>query len=342
MDSMAFLERIDRLKPLPLYVVHGDEAFLKAEVIRAIRKRVLDGEGDDLAVSAHEGDKAQLAEVCDELETVPFFGSRRLVIVEDADPFVTKFRAALEKKIAKLPQSGVLVLELKSFPSNTRLYKLVADESSIACKAPAAFRLPQWCGQWCPSRHGKQIANPAAALLVDLIGPEMGQLDQEMAKLSIYIGERSRIDPIDVDKLVGQSRAENTWKIFDAIGAGNSAEALAMLDRLFDQGEEPMRLLGAFSMQLRRLAQAARLAVQGKSLGAALERVGVPPFAIKNAELQLRHLGRRRALKLYDWLLELSVGFRGGSPLPERTQLERFIVQLARPEARSASARTSG
>jgi DNA polymerase-3 subunit delta len=337
MDSMAFLERIARSKPLPLYVVHGDEAFLKREVVRAIRKRVLDGEGDDLAVSVHEGEKAQLAEVSDELETVPFFGSRRLVIVEDADPFVSKFRAALEKKFPKLPSSGVLVLELKSFPSNTRLYKLVADESSIICKAPAAFRLPQWCAQWCPARHGKQIANPAAALLVDLIGPEMGLLDQEMEKLAIYIGDRARIDPVDVDKLVGQSRAENTWKIFEAIGAGNTAEALEILDRLFDQGEEPMRLLGAFSMQLRRLAQAARLVVQGKPMASALASVGVPPFAIEKAQVQLKHLGRRRALKLYDGLLELSVGFRGGSPLPERTQLERFIVQLARPEARAAT-----
>ena len=50
--------------------------------------------------------------------------------------------------------------------------------------------------------------------------------------------------------------AENTFKIFDAIATGNSAAALTLLDRLFEQGEEPIRMLGAFSLQLRRLAQA--------------------------------------------------------------------------------------
>lgn len=110
-----------------------------------------------------------------------------------------------------------------------------------------------------------------------------------------------------------------------------------MLDRLFDQGEEPMRLLGAFSMQLRRLAQAARLVVQGKPMASALQRVGVPPFAARGAEQQLKFLGRRRALKLYDWLLELDLGFKGGSPLPPRTLLERFVVQLSRPEPRTAT-----
>jgi hypothetical protein len=86
-------------------------------------------------------------------------------------------------------------------------------------------------------------------------------------------------------------------------------------------------------MQLRRLAQAARLAAQGINLRAALGQVGVPPFAIDSAEQQLRHLTHRRALRLYDWLLEVNMDLRGGSPLPERTLLERFLLRLARPVA---------
>src|SRR5205085_2744898 len=113
----------------------------------------------------------------------------------------------------------------------------------------------------------------AAALLVELIGPEMGLLDQELLKLTSYVGDRKRIDVQDVDTLVGRSRAENTWKIFDAIGAGQTREALAILDRLLDQGDDPHRLLGAFSSQLRRLAQASRLAKLGRPLMVALEQV---------------------------------------------------------------------
>src|SRR5205807_5277408 len=142
--------------------------------------------------------------------------------------------------------------------------------------------------------------------------------------------DAKRIEPADVDKLVGNSRAENMWKIFDAIGAGNAAEALTILDRLFEQGEEPLRILGAFSMQLRRLAQAARWNVQGQPLARALDRAGVPPFAQRASEQQLRHLGRRRADRLYDWLLEADLGLKGFSQLPPRTLLERLVVRLAR------------
>ncbi|MCI0463666.1 MAG: DNA polymerase III subunit delta [Gemmataceae bacterium] len=329
MDSLTFLERPPKGKPKSLYVVHGDEDFLKRRTLEALRGWILGPDGD-FSASTYPGDKAAFAAVFDELQTVPFFGSRRLVVVENADPFVNRHRAMLEKVLADLPDTGTLVLDVKSWPSNTRLYKLVDGSSVIACKAPAAYKLPQWCVGWAQARHGKQISAQGAALLVELIGPEMGQFDQELLKLAIYVGARARIEVADVDRLVGRSREESTWKVFDAIGQGNSKEALTILDRLFAQGEEPMRILGAFSMQLRRLAQAAALYRQGKQLASALEQAGVAAFALRGAEQQLKHLGRRRLDRLYDWLMEVDLGLKGGSLLPPRTLLERLVVRLAR------------
>lgn len=330
MDALPFLAK-PPAKLGPLYVLYGDEPFLKRQVLKTIRDQLLGPDAEATAVSTYAGDKANFAEVFDELQTIPFFAPRRLVVIEQADPFVTKYRALLEKRLADLPASGMLILDVKTWVSTTRLAKLVDASATLVCKALQGFRMGPWCSDWARKQYQKQLGPPAANLLVDLIGPDMGLLDQELLKLSIYVGAHPAIEPEDVDRLVGQNRAENTWKIFDALAQGQPRVALTMLDRLFEQGEEPMRLLGAFAMQLRRLAQAARLAVQGKSLGAALEQVGVPPFAVKNAEQQLRHLGRRRAARLYDWLIELNLGLRGGSPLAERTQFERFLLRFAEP-----------
>jgi DNA polymerase-3 subunit delta len=335
MDALAFLA-----KPThgPLAVVHGDEPFLKRHVIRALRQRALGDDAGDQSVSTYQGDKATFAEVFDDLETLPFFDPKRVVLVENADPFVTKYRGELEKKVAHLPASGLLILDVKTWASNTRLAKMVDNAATLVCKAPVTHRMAAWCSEWCASQHGKQLAAPAANLLVDLVGPEMGLLDQEMLKLSIYVGAKAKIELPDVDKLVGNNRAADTWKIFDAIAAGNVPGAMGILNRLFDQGEEPMRMLGAFSMQLRRLAQATRLSVQGMSLGAALAQVGVPPFATGSAETQIRHLGRRRLDRLYDWLIQINMDLRGNSPLPARTIFERFLLRLARKNEMPRSA----
>jgi DNA polymerase-3 subunit delta len=329
MDSLTFLDRVSKAKPQPVYVVHGDEAFLKRQVLAALKVLVL-GPEDDFGASVYAGDKAVYATVYDDLQTRPFLGSRRLVVVENADPFVTRERTRLERYVAEPAETGVLVLDVSSWPATTRLAKLVPDAATLVCKTPSAQSLPGWCADWCAARHGKQLPTAAARLLVDLVGTDMGMLDQELAKLAVYAGDASRIETADVDKLVGNSREEKTWQIFDLIGGGRSGEALALLDRLLDQGEEPMRLLGAFSVQLRRLAQIARLNAQGVPLAAALEQAGVHAYGRRGAEQQLRHLGRRRLDRIYDWLLETDLGLKGSSQLPPRTLLEKLVVQLAR------------
>jgi len=330
MDAIAFLERIDKAKVQPVYVLHGEEAFLKRQVLAALRRLVL-GSGDEgFGVSTFAGETAPFSAVHTELRTLPFLAQRRLVVIENADPFVTAQRARLEKYVTAPADTGVLVLDMHAWLTNTRLAKQLPDAAVIACKAPANHKLPEWCVAWCKAHHGKEIVLAASRLLVDLVGPDMGLLDQELCKLATYVGDATRIDSDTVDLLVGSSRAEKTWEIFTLIGNGQTGEALTFLDRLFDQGEEPIRLLGAFSMQLRRLAQVARLHAQGATVYDAEEQVGIPPFARRNTDQYLRKLGPRRLDALYDWLIETDLGMKGSSQLPPRTLLERLVVRLSR------------
>jgi DNA polymerase III subunit delta len=333
MDAIAFLSRSGRIDPRPVYVLHGDEDFLKHQVLLGLRIGLLGAEGDDFGWSVHAGDSATLAAIRNELETVPFFGPRRVVVVEAADPFVTRYRGHLEKYVSEASAAGVLVLEVKSWPATTRLAKLVDKASTILCKAPAAYRLPEWCVRWAESHHGKTLTSDAARLLVDLVGPEMGHLDQELGKLATYVGSAKRIAATDVDQLVGRSREENVFKILDAIANGESGKALASLDRLFESGENALRILGALSLQLRRVAQLARLNEQGCPPAMALNQVGVPIFARQETESQLRSFGQRPNL-LYSWLLDTDLGAKGGSQLSPRILLERLLARLA-TESRS-------
>jgi DNA polymerase III subunit delta len=331
MDALTFVTRPPRTVG-PLYVLHGDELFLKRQVLNVLRERVVGPDADEQAVSFHAGDQATFAGIFDELDTLPFFFPRRFLVVDNADPFVTRYRADLERKVAQLPATATLVLDVKTWQSTTRLAKLVDSSATIVCKAPPNYKLVAWCSEWAQSRYEKQLPAQAAALLVELIGAEMGQLDQELLKLAVYVGKRARIDVADVDCIVGSSRAENVWKILDLAAAGNVKEALATLERLFDQGDAALMILGGLGYQLRKLAQAYRLTTQGRSLTAALEEAGVTAFAMRGAEQQFRQLGRRRLERIYDELLQMNVDLRSSYTLPERALFERFVIRLARKD----------
>ena len=331
MDGLTYLQNPAKTPPQPVYVLVGDEPFLKRHILTVLRHRLLGAEDNPFGWSAFTGDKATWAAVHGDLATLPFLGSCRVVAVDAADPFVTGARDKLETYFAAPAATGVLILDVKSWPATTRLAKMLPETATLVCKSLTMQRLPAWCLQWCKSQHNKTLSAGAAKLLVDLVGADMGLLDQELNKLAVYAGEAKQIDTGDVDKLVGNNREEDVWRIFDLIGAGEMAEALKVLDRLLTQGEDPLRLLGAFSMKLRGMAQTYRLTTIGQSLSQAMDAAGMPayPSIRQSAERQMRHLGGRRLNRIYDWLLETNQGMKGGSQLPPRTLMERLVIQLA-------------
>jgi DNA polymerase-3 subunit delta len=329
MDALAYIEKAAKTKPAPLFALTGDEDFLKRQVRAKLVADLLEEADPDFALTVYSGDAAVWATVKSELETLPFLAPRRVVIIEQADQFVTAFRGQLEKYVADSTSRGVLILDVKTWPANTKLAKATQD-STIVAKTPGRTKLPAWCRVRAKDEYECELAVDASEWLVESVGDGMGQLDQELAKLATFAGAGKKITRDHVDKLVGRSRAAETFKIFDAIGQGKPAVALAILHRLFDQDEEPMALLGAFSWQLRRLAAISRVARTGVSLNEAFERVGVPPFFRREMENQLRHLGKTRMDQVYDWLVETDIGMKGASELTPELIMERLVVKLAR------------
>jgi DNA polymerase-3 subunit delta len=333
MDALQFLDRSAKAKRQPVYVLVGDEDFLKRQVREAILAAVLGDADPALAVAVYPGDKLDFSTVRNDLDTLPFLSPCRVVVVENADAFVTNHRQALEQYAARPSAAGILVLDVKAFPETTKLAKALPDAAKVMCKAPPAYRLPAWCSEWAKARHGKKLAPDAAELLVELVGPAMGLLDQELGKLAVAVGAKPSIDAEDVDKLVGRSKSADVFRILDAIGEGKPAVALGILEDLFAEGEAPMAVLGPLTAQLRKLAAVWRVYSETRQLGPAMDAARVPtwPRARESLERQLKWLGGRRLEKLTEWLVEINLGLKGGRALPERAQGERLIVRLARP-----------
>ena len=212
------------------YAVCGGEVFLRSRAAAALIDRVLGDADRMLALTEYDGSEASasLASVLDDLRTLPFLTDRRLVVVREADAFITRYRQELEDYLDSPSATGVLLLDCKIFPSNTRLYKRVAAVGEVTeCKPIKAYAVPGWLTEHCRGVYGKRLDARAASLLCDQIGADLGLLDAELQKLALYVGERETIGADDVEKLTGRCREEQVWDILSAIGAGNRAKALA-------------------------------------------------------------------------------------------------------------------
>lgn len=323
----------------PVYALYGDEPFFKRQVLNVLREQVLGADDAELSRIAFDGRSVELAPVFDELSTLALFGDRRLIHVQEADDFVSRYREQLEAYVAKPSSHAVLVLDVASWPSNTRLAKAVQQQGlAVECKAPPAGQLIPWLVSWAKSRHLAKLQKQAAELLVETLGPEVGLLDQELAKLAAGVGPQGEVLAQHVRDQVGGWRARTAWELVDEAAAGNAARALAHLDCLLASGEAPVALLAQISWTLRRFAAATRLLAQCEAAGraalplkAALADAGIKSFVLGKAEAQLRQVGRKRASQLWNWLLQADAALKGGSsaPLRARLVLESLIARLS-------------
>ncbi len=362
--SLDYLARPAAHPAPPVCVVFGDEPFLKSEVINALRVATLSDDDGEFSWRAFIGDEADPRSVFDELATVALFGGgKRIVLVSEADDFVSAHRSPLENYAAKPCDTGVLVLDVKSWPSNTRLYKQLAESGlQIDCKAPSEGALVEWLRERVERQYHATFARGAAERLVEIVGPQMGRLDQETAKLSLLAarepaasgGAKASITVDLINDAVGGWRAKTAWDMIDAAAAGDAREALIQLDRLILAGESPVALMGQIAWRFRQLAAAAQIAVQAQRAGQrvnlrhALEQVGVKTWqgAMEKAEANLRQLGARRAARLDRWLMEADLALKGSSSSGDRARLvlEQLFVRMSRqlspaPSAASASQR---
>lgn len=309
-----------------VYVLQGQDAFLREEARRKIVSLALGPSDPQLSLRFFDAD-AEGAEVLDELRTVPFLAPRRVVIVRDAEAFVSACRESLERYFDAPAQTAVLILEVGSWPNNTRLAKkLPAVGERIDCTSPEGPKLLAWIRSAAKAR-GKEMDAPATEQLAEQIGPNLTLLSSELDKLAAYVGDRTTITAPDVSAVVAAAAGTDTFAVANALTLGDTVAALrAVAEALRTRGAE-FTLLGQIAWHLRRAMQVSQDLAAGRDPQAALKAARV--FYSQQEFLSL--LRRRRLPQLqadFRRLLAADLGMKSGrEPAPV---LQQLVVDLCR------------
>src|SRR3954464_14987509 len=167
-EALEFLSHPAKHPPANVCAVFGDDAFLKGEVLSKLRKQLLGTDDGEFGLTVFSGREVQLRDVRDALSSVSLFGAgQRVVIIEDADTFVSDHRPELEDYVVR-PAKGVLVLDVKTWPANTRLAKAVAASGlAIDCNPPKERQAKSWLTQRAKAVHNVRLEAAAADALLE-------------------------------------------------------------------------------------------------------------------------------------------------------------------------------
>ena len=314
----------------PIYVLSGTDRRRLIDQQHYITDMLVGDDDPQLMVSIYEGDKAELPVIIDELMTLPFLTQYRLVIINDADKFITAYREKLEAYLDNPSETGVLLMVVKSFPGNTRLAKKAAKVGWVEkFEDLKPYELPGFVQEYAKSEYNLKIKDPALSMLIGLTGDSCGELINEVDKIGTYLsGSGSKeINCHEVELLVGNNRQYDAFNVIDAISNRNPAAALELLDQMLNQSRDAeFGVVGAFAWYFRKLYTARVLYSNRVPAGEIIKTVGV--WHNKEAFMKLvAAMSGRDVANALDRLAEIDHATKVGLGTV-KSGLEKFIVEF--------------
>lgn len=171
------------------------------------------------------------------------------------------------------------------------------------------------------------ISRPALEKLLAFAGEDMHFLNNEIEKLAAY-ADGKMITEENVELLVRANLGSNIFNTIDAIGANNKKEALGLLHRHLEKGEDPFYLLSMFIYQFRNLLKVADFKNQFGADEYAISREGkMHPFVVRKSLAQIRNFSFDKLKSIYQQLGELDTAVKTGK-VEIKLALDKFIVEL--------------
>jgi len=249
----------------PVYViVSEDKSLLSAECERLIEKLLTPAERMTGLFTA-DPKQISVTEVLDELRTLPFLAQKRVVVIRDADKFISDNRQQLERYFDNPCRTAALILTVGKWPPNTKLAKKLPEYGKlIAVTEPKGRQLQKRLIQYASDAHNKQLSRDAAQLIIELAGEKLARLYTEIDKLAIFSEGQKEITLEHIESLIGRNRLFNAFEVIDSCLAGNSQQAVSRLREMFtaDSSAE-YKVVGAFAYHVRRMFSAKVLLQRG-------------------------------------------------------------------------------
>jgi DNA polymerase III, delta subunit len=230
--SRTLKNSIDTGSLEPVYVLHGDEDFLKEDLLRQLLAGAVDPAMREFNVDTRRGAELDAAGLRDLLEALPMMAERRVVVIRDAQMLKKAPMGVLDKYLATPARDTVLVLVVSAGEEPEKTWP--ARSTTVLFKPLSEDQVLKWIAHHLQTTLHGSIEDSAALLLAAHVGNDLAQLAGELDKLLSYTNG-GPIDETAVQAVVGIRHGETLADLLDCVAARDAAGALAMLSRVMAQ-----------------------------------------------------------------------------------------------------------
>jgi DNA polymerase III subunit delta len=350
MSPEQFLAKLAKNGSEPVYLFIGPEAFERTRCRRALLDAVLPPAERDNGFTRHDLDRTPLAAALDDARALSLFASRRVIWLAGAEAAVPRGRSASDsEEEAESGQAGLAAYLREPTPDVTlvidcsryefegedkpRMERVEAFFAAVPAKVefrPYAPEAARFLAQKLAKEAGIQLGLAELALLLEATGGDASRISMEIEKLRLFAGTARKITAGDIAALVPDAQSSTIFALVAALGRGDRARALEILDTLSRAGEYMPLALTFLATQFRTALAAREAGVRGASqIQAHFNKMGARmwPERARQIEQTMDAFSKERLQLAVEKVFETDRGLRDARP-DDRILMEEMVFAL--------------
>jgi len=313
------------------YIFYGNENYIKKIYTDILLDKLLDNSFKDMNLEVYEGNNADVSNVFDTLETLPFMTSKRVLIIKNKDIFNKKNKVFCDKLgeyIKNINSSSVLIIIEDEVDKRTKLFKNISkygycayfdylNETDLINFIIKEFK-----------KNNKIISNKEAIHLIRIKGQDISNIQNEIQKLSSYKKEEN-ITISDIDEICIPNLEIKIFALLKSIGNKKINESLNMYANLIFNNEHPLKILVMITRQIRIILGVKVLQNNSYSVDSIASKLKLQKFIVNDTLKQAINYNIRELVWALEECLKTEVSIKKGDIDPN-LGVEILIINLSK------------
>lgn len=290
MDVTTLKQQITSKTPAMIYLALGTQQVLLQRV-REMFINLIPKEERVMNVGSYDMETTPLAVALDDAMAAPFFGERRLVLINKPYFFTgEKGPAKIEHDLDSLsnylqyPEPSTILVFLAPYEKLDGRKKIVKELKKVAVTVDTAPLDEAHARQQVRAELTSDqytIDETAIDELVQRTNADYELMNANLSKLKLLTYQDRHITQQAVKELVPQSLDENVFDLVNAVLKHDQPRSIDLYDQLIAGQQPPLRINAVLISQFRLLLQIKILSSRGLSQGSLAQKLKVHPYRVK-------------------------------------------------------------
>ena len=335
LNESALKEKL-RENPVGVYLIYGEESYLKKTYIDKIVSKTVDPAFEDFNFHKFDGKECTLSDIYESAEAVPMMAETKCVLVKDfpLDTLDENGFEQLERVVTENPDDCALIFSFIAYEPKgakwTKTVKLFEKHGyAVKLEKKTSLELSKMLESGA-KRRGKPFAKGVSSYLITCVGSDLNTLLNETEKVCAY-AQGEEITKADVDDVCIKSLDARVFDMIKDLTSGRFDSAFKKLAQLFEQREDEFQILGALIAQYSDIYRA-KAAVKSGNRAEVVSRYynyAGKEFRLTNAARSGSSLSFDDIGECIDILLWADTTLKS-SAINKRLVLEQTVVKLAK------------